>query len=162
MSEGHAIPPRNGEGDQPKAGGGVGATSRATVLRARRERSSGNPPEVILWRALRQKPGGLKFRRQHPIGPYCLDFACIAARLAIEVDGEVHSRGDRPARDQERDAAVELLGLTTLRVSATDVLRDTEAVVTMIVQACRGRLPLHHRPLADGPPPRSGEVEATS
>jgi hypothetical protein len=45
-------------------------------------------PEVVLWQCLRQRPEGLKFRRQHPTGPYVLDFFCSDARLAIEVDGE--------------------------------------------------------------------------
>ncbi|HEX8527090.1 endonuclease domain-containing protein [Allosphingosinicella sp.] len=59
-------------------------------------------PEVLLWQQLRGEPAGLKFRRQHPTGPYDIDFYCSDARLAIEVDGEGHNRGDRPARDMAR------------------------------------------------------------
>ncbi|WP_338057401.1 endonuclease domain-containing protein [Sphingomonas corticis] len=148
------IPPRYGEGDQPQAGGGVFATERRTIEQARRERRSGNLPEVILWRALRTRPAGLKFRRQHPIGPYCLDFACLSARLAIEVDGEVHGCGDHPRRDALRDADLLARGIRTLRIPAREVLADPDAVVRHIVAAC-GR-PLHQP--AAGPPPRAGEV----
>jgi len=132
-----------------------GASRRAIQL-ARRERRSGNLPEVILWRALRTHPGGFRFRRQHPLGEFSLDFACLETRLAIEVDGEIHGRGDRPDRDSRRDAIVDRLGFSTLRVSARDVLADCDSVVAGIVAACRARQPLH-RP-AGGPPPRSGEV----
>ncbi|WP_321163196.1 endonuclease domain-containing protein [Sphingomonas sp. Leaf412] len=155
MTGADQIPPRHGEGDQPKAGGGVFATTRSTIIRARKERRSNNLPEVVLWRALRTRPAGLKFRRQHPIAGYCLDFACLSARLAIEVDGEAHARGDRPARDAARDAALRDLGFRTLRIPARDVLSDTDAAVRAIVAACQ---PLHHPAPPGGPPPRTGEV----
>jgi very-short-patch-repair endonuclease len=64
---------------------------------AKRLLQSMSPPEVKLWLALRGSD--LRFRRQHAAGPYVLDFFCAPARLAIEVDGEAHNRGDRPARD---------------------------------------------------------------
>jgi very-short-patch-repair endonuclease len=54
-------------------------------------------PEGLLWRAIKgRKLDGLHFRKQHPIGPYVLDFYCDEARLAIEVDGQSHSFGDLP------------------------------------------------------------------
>jgi len=152
-------PPRNGEGDRwPQAGGGGARPSRATIDRARKERRSGNLPEVILWRALRRRPGGFRFRRQHPVAVYNLDFACLAVRLAIEVDGEVHERGDRPARDARRDAYLAALGFATLRIAARDVLTDLDTAVTAIVEACRAR-PLH-RP-ADDPLSVPGRFEGT-
>jgi len=62
-------------------------------------------PEVILWTALRGGgPNHPAFRRQHPIGPYVLDFYCAKARLCVEVDGGSHSMGDQPRRDARRDA----------------------------------------------------------
>ncbi len=159
------IPPRNGEGDRPAQPGGGGVVRRSpfgaprkSVEIARRERRSGNLPEVILWRALRTRPDGLRFRKQHPLDHYSLDFACLAARLAIEVDGEIHSRGDHPLRDAHRDVIVAEHGFATLRIPAKDVLNDLDAVLTAIVTACRDRLPLHHRAAPGGPPPRSGEV----
>jgi very-short-patch-repair endonuclease len=61
-------------------------------------------PEGMLWRILRTRPGGFKFRRQHPVGPYVLDFFCRAAAVALEIDGIAHDMGDNPARDEQRDA----------------------------------------------------------
>jgi very-short-patch-repair endonuclease len=111
-------------------------------------------PEVILWQALRRQPNGLKFRRQHPSGRYVLDFFCSDARLAIEIDSEAHSRGDRPRRDEARDAWFQKAGIKTLRIAATDVLGDLDAVMTLIVTEAKARLPLHHPALPGGPPPR--------
>jgi very-short-patch-repair endonuclease len=112
-------------------------------------------PEVLLWQALRKGPGGFRFRRQNPQRGYRLDFACLETRLAIEVDGEAHGRGDRPERDAARDRHIAELGFHTLRIPARDVLGNLDTVITGIVAACRERGPLH-RP-SDGPPPRSGE-----
>jgi very-short-patch-repair endonuclease len=114
-------------------------------------------PEVLLWQELREQPGGFRFRRQNPQIGYRLDFACLEARLAIEVDGAAHDHGDRPERDAVRDQRLAEIGFATLRIPAREVLRDLDAVITGIVTACRERAPLHHRPSAGGPPPRSGE-----
>ena len=94
-------------------------------------------PELILWEALKARPGGLRFRHQHPAGEYALDFFCPRWRLAIEVDGEAHERGDRPARDEARDAWVLAQGVRTLRVPAKDVLGELDAVVRYIVAEAR-------------------------
>jgi very-short-patch-repair endonuclease len=114
-------------------------------------------PEVLLWQALRKGPGGFKFRRQNPQLGYRLDFACLEARLAIEVDGEAHGRGNRPARDAVRDQRLAGIGFSTFRIPAAEILKDLDAVTTGIVTACRERGPLHHRAAPGGPPPRSGE-----
>jgi len=154
-------PPRHGEGDRPGAsrdGGGVLAASATAFRVAKRERKSGNLPEVLVWRELRKRPGGYKFRRQHPLGQFVLDFACLEARLAIEIDGEVHARGDRPGRDNHRDAWLADRGLQTLRIPARYVLEDLGGAITAIVAACDARQPLHHSAVPSGPPPRSGEV----
>ncbi|UVO49845.1 endonuclease domain-containing protein [Sphingomonas sp. SUN019] len=98
-------------------------------------------PEVLLWQQLRQRPGDFKFRRQHPNGKLALDFACMAARLVIEVDGEAHNRGDQPQFDVARDASLAAAGYLTLRVPATAILRNLDAVITGIVTACRERGP---------------------
>ena len=124
------------------------------VPRARTLRRSMSLPEVLLWRVLRIRPGGLKFRRQHASGPYILDFFCSDARLAIEIDSEAHSRGNRPERDQRRDAYFLRADIQTLRIAAADVLGDLEAVVALIVHEAAARLPLHPPALPGGPPPR--------
>lgn len=158
MTEGGQIPPRNGEGNRPAKPGGGGvfnATPAARTL-ARNQRRSGNLPEVLLWHALRTRPGGFKFRRQHPLGDYSLDFACLSARLCIEVDGEHHTRGDQPARDAARDLTLAAFGFRVLRVPARDILADIDAAIRGIVAACH--LPLHHSAAPNGSPPRAGEV----
>jgi very-short-patch-repair endonuclease len=113
-------------------------------------------PEVLLWQVLRKRPAGLKFRKQFPYRGYVMDFACLERRLAIEVDGEVHSMGDLPLRDGKRDALLAEAGFETLRIAARDVLDNLEGVLTLILHTCENR-PLHHAAARRGPPPRSGE-----
>ena len=127
---------------------------KRTTTKARDLRRQMTLPEVLLWQELRKRPNGLKFRRQHPTGPYVLDFFCSDARLAIEVDGEVHSRGDQPARDAERDTWLLAAGIETLRIPAAAVLDDLDAVVNWLVAEATGRLPLHQPAAPAGPPPR--------
>jgi very-short-patch-repair endonuclease len=112
-------------------------------------------PEALLWQQLRQRPGGFKFRKQCPRHPFVIDFACLETRLGIEVDGEAHGRGDRPERDEERDAYLRKAGFTMVRIPAREVLRNLEGVVIGIVAECRALGPRHRS--SDGPPPRSGE-----
>ncbi|MGZ8313439.1 MAG: endonuclease domain-containing protein [Allosphingosinicella sp.] len=114
-------------------------------------------PEVLLWRELRKRPAGFKFRRQYPEDCYILDFACLETRTGIEVDGEVHGRGDRPQRGERRDARLREVGFTIFRVPARDVLQNLEGVVKAIVEECRFRGPLHRPAEPAGPPPRTGE-----
>jgi very-short-patch-repair endonuclease len=126
--------------------------------RAKRERRSGNLPEVLVWRELRKRPGGYKFRRQHPLSELVLDFVCLECRVAIEIDGIAHDMGENAGRDQRRDTYLRSRGFTILRIAARDVLRDLKAAIYAIVASCDAREPLHHRASRDGPPPRSGEV----
>ncbi|OJW68011.1 MAG: hypothetical protein BGO57_11625 [Sphingomonadales bacterium 63-6] len=136
---------------------------RDTVKRARKLRSEMTLPEAMLWREMRKRPRGLKFRRQHPAGDYVLDFYCAAARLAIEVDGFAHA-GMRAAKaDAARSHFLRSQGVATLRVPAKAVLDDIGAAMMRVVEVCCDRIcasmtprvPLHHP--ADGPPPRNGE-----
>ena len=125
-----------------------------SVRKARQLRRAMTLPEVLLWQLLRQRPDGLKFRRQHPSGVYILDFYCSDARLAIEIDGAAHCTGERSARDDLRDRWFETQGVETLRIAAAEVLRDSDAVLRHIVSQAQTRLPLHHPALPGGPPPR--------
>ncbi|MDE8654013.1 endonuclease domain-containing protein [Novosphingobium album (ex Liu et al. 2023)] len=124
------------------------------IDRARKLRRAMSLPEGLLWRELRQRPHGLKFRRQHPSGAYVLDFYCSDARLAIEVDGAAHDFGDRPLRDEVRDAWFARAGIATLRIPAKAVLDDLERVLALILAEAAARLPLHHPAAPGGPPPR--------
>ena len=96
-------------------------------------------PEVLLWQALRARPTGLKFRRQHPSGPYVLDFYCEEASLAIEVDGMAHD--SRQKRDAERDEWLAARGIRSCRIPAEEVLADPGAVTDAIVAAARALTP---------------------
>ncbi|PZO75179.1 endonuclease domain-containing protein [Sphingomonas hankookensis] len=107
-------------------------------------------PEVLLWQRLRAEPHGMKFRRQHPVLTYVLDFYCARARLVVEIDGEAHDRGDRPARDVARDAALTAHGLIVLRIPAREVLADADAAAAAIVETA---LPLHPRLRRRSPSP---------
>ena len=109
----------------------------AAVLRARELRRAPSPPEYRLWQILRQRPDGLKFRRQHPFGPYVLDFYCPARRLAVEIDGQSHGMGQRPGHDSRRDIWLREQGLEVIRFLASDVMNDLESVVTAILLAAR-------------------------
>src|SRR3546814_7407838 len=110
-------------------------------------------PEILIWQRVKSAQTGLKFRKQHPIGPYVADFYCSRAHLVVEVDGEAHERGDRHGRDEHRDTFMIENGYRVLRVAAADILQDADAVVEGIVAFAAAPL---HRP-ADGPPPRAGE-----
>ena len=108
-----------------------------TIVRAREFRRSPWLPEGLLWQALRKRPDALKFRRQHPIGPYIADFYCTAARLIIEIDGQSHGMGDRPQHDERRDEWLREQGLSVIRFSGAEVMSNLGSVVTGIVTACR-------------------------
>ena len=84
-----------------------------------------------------------------------MDFYCSDARLVIEIDGLAHDMGDRPACDERRDAWLRSKGIDTVRVLATDVLKDATAIADSVIAMARSRLPLHH-PAAAGrsPSPR--------
>ncbi len=107
----------------------------STVRKARQLRRQLSLPEVMLWQALRLRPHDLRFRRQHPAGPYILDFYCPRRLLAVEVDGEGHNRPAQWQHDTARDAWLAARGITTLRIPARDVLTGCDAVVQHIVAA---------------------------
>ncbi|WP_322965229.1 endonuclease domain-containing protein [Sphingomonas fuzhouensis] len=108
-------------------------------VRARGLRQAMSPPEITLWQALRRRPGGFKFRRQHPSGPYIADFYCHEARLVIEVDSEAHGYGDRPERDALRDMWFAERGLMTLRIATNDIQKDIEGVTRHILTTAASR-----------------------
>ena len=111
---------------------------KPTIVRARGLRRALTPPEARLWRALRRKALDLRFRRQHPIGPYVLDFYCDALRLAVEVDGAAHRVADNPQGDARRDAWLAARGIRTLRIPAADVRDNLDGVLAMIRECATG------------------------
>ncbi len=109
-----------------------------TLKRARQARRNMSLPEVILWGDLRgARLKGLRFRRQHGIGPYILDFYLPSHRLAVEVDGEGHEHPDQVRHDERRDGWLAEQGITVLRFPAKEVLDDEQRafVLEAIVRA---------------------------
>lgn len=114
-----------------------------TVRRARRLRKAPTKVEAILWRHLRQRQvAGLRFRRQVPIGPYVMDFACFSQRLVVEVDGGVHDL--RTFDDSQRDDWLAGQGFRVLRFTNGQVEKRPHEVIAAIA--------------AHTPSPSSGEV----
>jgi len=108
--------------------------TRIASARALRRRQTG--AERALWTRLRNRRlGGLRFRRQHPIGPYVVDFVCPEKRLIVEVDGGGHNRDDRAARDEMRTIWLEDAGYTVVRFWNNEVLVNLDGVMEGIGQA---------------------------
>lgn len=114
-------------------------TSDYAYKNARRLRRRMSLPEVLLWQILRKQPGHIKFRRQHPIGRYVLDFYVLDLKLGVEIDGVAHDMGDRPERDELRYQWLESQGIRMLRIPAKDALADPAAVADSIVRLCTER-----------------------
>jgi very-short-patch-repair endonuclease len=105
--------------------------------KARQLRVSMTDAEKRLWSALRaRRLSRYKFRRQHPLGPYILDFACIEHRLAIEADGGQHAESNA---DSNRTAWLERQGWRVMRFWNNDILTNIEGVVEMIVLELKAR-----------------------
>jgi very-short-patch-repair endonuclease len=104
---------------------------RKKVKVERRLRSQATDAETKLWFALRDRRlGGFKFVRQEAIGLYIADFVCRDRRIVVEVDGGQHADS---ARDRQRDASFTTKGYEVLRFWNTDVLRNIEGVLTVIL-----------------------------
>lgn len=90
--------------------------------------------ELKFWNEVRaHRLAGLSFRRQFPVGPYIVDFACPSHRLIVEVDGSQHGEDTSKAHDGHRDAVLTKLGWTILRFWNDDVLRDMDGVCAHLV-----------------------------
>jgi len=109
--------------------------------RARTMRRALTPPEARLWRCLKgDQLEGLGFRKQHPVGPYILDFYCAAAKLAVEVDGAVHAQAEQAAHDGRRSAWLGHKGIRVIRIKALDVRDELDGVLEYIAREAKGRI----------------------
>ena len=114
----------------------VSAASKLRRDRARRLRREQTEAEARLWAALRGgRLEGWKWRRQAPVGPFIVDFLCLEAALAVELDGGVH--GERADRDARRDAYLAKRGLSVLRFWNRELDEDFDRVWWTILSACR-------------------------
>jgi very-short-patch-repair endonuclease len=100
---------------------------------SRNLRKNQTDAESRLWRHLRGKNlEGLRFRRQHPIGRYIVDFVCLEKRLVLEIDGGQHGEEAGQIKDNERDHWLRTEGYQVLRFWNNDVLTNLEGVMDMI------------------------------
>src|SRR5215208_6386753 len=113
--------------------------------RSRDLRRESSRAEQVCWELLRAKRmAGTKFRRQHPIGPYFADFACISKKLVIEIDGEHHAF--QVEADAHRTAAMEREGWRVIRFWANEVVQNREGVWSAIEIALGNQSPVTPSP----------------
>ena len=110
--------------------------AKVTRDRAIDLRKQATHPEKLLWSILSSRQlAGLKFRRQHPIEPFIVDFYCAEAKLVIELDGE--SQNGRESYDSERSKLLANLGLNVMRITNDEVLTNLDGVVEGILRVVR-------------------------
>ncbi|WP_430934466.1 endonuclease domain-containing protein [Saccharicrinis sp. 156] len=115
--------------------------SNSTKLKQFRRhlRNNSTPAETELWKYLKNKQvNGLRFRRQHPIGNYILDFYCVQIKLAIELDGEVHVYNEE--YDLKRDTFLNEQGISVLRYENKFVFEFLEQILEEIEEFYKGWL----------------------
>ncbi|MCF6174344.1 MAG: N-6 DNA methylase [Victivallaceae bacterium] len=106
------------------------------VNEARQLRKNQTKAEELFWELVRNKKFiGLKFRRQHQIGSYVVDFYCHSEKLIIEFDGEVHNTEERKLKDKKRDAYLTSIGNTVLRFQNEDIFNNPENVFNKITKS---------------------------
>ena len=108
------------------------------VLKNRRRqlREDATKAERLFWSRLRRKQLGYIFRRQHSIGSYIIDFYCPSLRLAVELDGPIHSEGDRPQRDIARQRYLESYGIVVKRYYNDKILFDLDGAIINLKFVC--------------------------
>jgi len=115
---------------------------------ARRLRAKSTPTELLLWKRLRSiETAGTHFRRQVPIGPYVADFACMAARLVIELDGSQHNTDAQRAKDDQRTRWLESEGFRVIRFWNNDLTTNMDGVLEKVYAALYGSRDTELRPL---------------
>ncbi len=95
-------------------------------------RSNMTVAEKIVWDVLKNKKLGVKFRRQHSLGRYVLDFYCHEIGLVIELDGKYHEIENQKVLDKDRDKALEISGLKVIRFKDEDVMERMDMVISKI------------------------------
>ncbi len=106
----------------------------------RRLRSNMTGPEARLWSRLRVRQlQGLKFRRQHGIGPYIVDFYCPEQSLVIEVDGDSHADADQIVKDKQREQYLQSLGLRVIRYINDDIVKNLGGILEDLAERISSR-----------------------
>jgi very-short-patch-repair endonuclease len=108
------------------------------IMRRRALRQHSTDAERRLWKLLRARQFlGLKFRRQHPVGPYIVDFYCTALRIAIELDGGQHFTAEGQAYDKRRSDYLVCHGVRVLRFDNRELFQELGGTLEVIRRACR-------------------------
>ncbi|MBI1250033.1 MAG: DUF559 domain-containing protein [Alphaproteobacteria bacterium] len=113
--------------------------NKPSIAFAKKLRRTMTRAELILWAHIRKRTLGHRFRRQHPIGPFIADFACVAAKLVVEVDGATHATDAEIAADARRTEYLQSDGWRVLRVTNTDVYENLDGVWIAIESALAQR-----------------------
>lgn len=114
-------------------------------------RNNTTEAEDELWRHIRRKQlEGLRFRRQHPVSNFILDFYCHEARLAIELDGPIHNNPDQKSYDEERNKVIESLGIRTLRFKNDEIFKKLNETLSIIGMEGKIRLQAFTKSSPDG------------
>ena len=101
-----------------------------TFEKAKDLRQEQTQTEIILWSKLRNRQfEGLKFRRQHPVGQFVVDFYCHEKRLVVEVDGGIHEKEDVKERDENREFELKNFGLRIIRIKNEEIEQNIEKVL---------------------------------
>jgi len=125
--------------------------NRRAASQAKRLRRNMTKAEAVLWTVLKARQlQGWKFRRQHPVGRYIVDFVCIEAGLAVEVDGATHASDAAAERDARRTQILNAQGFAVLRVANLDIYEDLDGVVRGIAAALAPLGPSGHSPRRRG------------
>ena len=103
------------------------------IVKRKELRNNPTNVEVFLWLKIKNSQLGFKFRRQHSIGPFILDFYCPIKKLAIEIDGSQHFEDEKLKYDLKRAEYLRVHGITVLRFTNIEVLKNIEGVVTIIL-----------------------------
>ena len=114
---------------------------RKSIARARSQRNRMSEAEKRLWKGLRRKTLGFRFRRQYAVAGYCLDFYCPELKVCVEVDGDFHDS----KKDARRDVRIGSLGIVTIRIPTGELYPSAQPALDMIWKLCDQR--------ADKPPP---------
>lgn len=121
---------------------------KGLVERARKLRANQTPAEEIFWQIVRnRKLGGMKFRRQHQINRYIVDFYCVELGLIIELDGDIHDTREQLTKDSKRDKYLTSIGNTIIRIPNQRIFDDIQAVLEELMDwALKNTLPTENYP----------------
>jgi very-short-patch-repair endonuclease len=127
-----------------------------SLIERRKElRNNSTPQEILLWNRLKNSQTGFKFRRQHSIGGYIVDFYCPLKRLVIEIDGSQHFKKENMEYDKIRTEFFDGLDIQVIRFTNSEINNSTERVLRKILEA------LHSSPPCGGgvPEGRGGDLK---